>query len=128
MYRIGKLKLKTWFGFASVIGFMVIFITSIYNINLTAWADSITFIFIGFGLFLVGGINFFRYFSDGKITMVEINRLITVLVGLASVVLGVMIAPFLDYQLAIIPGIKAVISAVAIGVTVMEIYQDQNGR
>lgn len=119
MMNLKNIKFTTGLSIVSIIGFITILISSTTGFDIGAYADSLLFLIIGFFLFLAGGARFFVYFKNG-LTTDEINRLVTVAVGFASIITGVLIAPFFNLNFTVLNGVKAIIAVVAIMVIVME--------
>ena len=127
MSFLTKIKFTTWMGIISIIGFGVILMNSLTGKDLSLWADSLLFLIIGIALFISGGAKFFVYFKGG-LTNAEINRMASVLVGVASMITGVLIAPFFNYNFEVFAGFKTIISIFAISVIIVEIIQTQKGK
>jgi len=119
--KIAKWPFTTWLGVVSIIGFLAILINATTGADLSAIADSLLFIVIGLALFFSGGAKFFVYFKNG-LTPSEINRLVTVAVGVASIITGILIAPFFGFNIVILNGIKIIIAIIAISVIAIETW------
>jgi len=125
MSSLKNINFSVWLGIVSIIGFITIFVNSITGISLNEWADSLLFLIIGFALFLAGGARFFVYFKNG-LTPNEINRIVTVAIGVTSMVTGVLIAPFFNFNFVILDAIKGFIAIIAVAVIMIEIIGDEN--
>lgn len=118
---------KLDFGFylmvISVLGYLAILVSSLFNVDIGPWVDSMLFLLIGSALLISGGVRFFfRYFKNG-LTTAEINRIVSIVVGMASVITGILIAPFFSIQAEVLNGVKAVIAVIAILTILAERYQ-----
>jgi len=119
MVTLTNIRFTTWLAIVSIIGFATILVASVTGLNLKAWADSLLFMVIGFALFVQGGAKFFVYFKDG-LTPSEINRIVTVVIGFASIITGILIAPIVGIEVLVLDGIKAIIAIIAILVIIIE--------
>lgn len=124
MLNLKRVKFTAWLGIVSIIGFVSILITSLTGFDFGAYADSLLFLIIGFALFLTGGAKFFYYFKNG-LTASEINRIVTVAVGVASMVVGILIAPFIGIFAPVVDAVKIIIAVIAIIVISLEVYGDR---
>jgi peptidoglycan/LPS O-acetylase OafA/YrhL len=119
MVDLMKFKLEKALAIVSVLGFITIFASAVFEVDVSGYIDSLLFIILGIALFFVGAAKFFVYFKNG-LTPTEINRIVTTIVGVASIITGILIAPFFNIQANVLDGIKAIIAAIAIVVIVLE--------
>jgi len=127
MLKLKRLKFTTWLGIISIIGFLAILLKTLFNIDITNISNSFLFIIMGIALFFVGGANFFVYFRDGKLTPSEINRIVTMLIGIASIITGgLMLNEMIMFEcITFINTMKVFISLIAISVIGIEIYNSE---
>lgn len=116
---IFKLRFQDFLAIVSILGFLTIFISSIArNIDIGPWVDGFLFILIGTALMVSGGIQFLFKMFEGGLSNREITKLLTILVGIASFIVGIFTFPiqaFASLQtVPIVGGIKTIISALAI--------------
>jgi len=126
MAKLFKLRSQD-FGFylmvISVLGFTAILVNALTGIDIGPWVDSILFLLIGSALMIAGGIRFFfKYFKEG-LTPSELNRIVSIVVGIASAIVGIVTAPFFGIQAEVLNGIKAIIAVIAILTILAERYQ-----
>lgn len=107
----------------SILGFTAILISSLTGFDIGSYVDSILFLLIGTALMVSGGIRFFfRYFKQG-LTQQELNRIVAIVVGTASAVVGIITAPFFGIQAEVLNGVKAIIAVIAILTILAERYR-----
>jgi len=119
--KLTDIKFTSWLGVVSFIGFLTILVDSSTGVDIGPYAASLLFIIIGLALFIAGGARFFVYFKNG-LTADEVNRVVTVAVGFASVVTGILTAPFFNLNFTVLNGIKAIIASIAMMVIVLEMF------
>lgn len=118
--RLRNIKFSKFLAVVSIIGLLSIFVSSIPGgFDLSSWANGVLFLVIGFALFVQGGAKFFAYFENG-LTPVELARIVTVVVGVASMATGVLILPIFGFELPVLNGIKIIITSIAISVIIAE--------
>ncbi len=114
---------KQYLGIISIIGFAGVFVNSITGLNLDTWVNGLFFGIMGIALLISGGIKlFFQYFEDG-LTGDEISKVITNLIGLASVLTGFSIIFHWDYPVLI--GMRTIISLIAIIIIAADLYKEK---
>jgi len=122
MFDLKKVKFMTYLAIVSILGFGAILVDSVSGVDISGYVNSLLFIIIGIALVIAGGFTlFFSYFKNGLTTR-EINKIVTIVVGSASVVTGVLIAPFFDFNIVVIEGFKAIISLIAILTIAVEAF------
>jgi len=90
-------------------------------IDISAYVDSMLFLIIGFALFVTGGWRlFFIYFKNG-LTINEINKVVTVVVGALSMLVGLFALSLIGWNFEVFSGIKVVIALIAIFVIGLEL-------
>lgn len=126
MVSLRKIKFNTYLGIISILGYTSILVQSAFSIDISGWVDSLLFVLIGISLFISGGYNLiFNYFKGG-LTVNEINKIVAVVVGFASIVTGVLTLPIFGINVDVFDGFKIIISGVAILVILSELLFEQN--
>jgi hypothetical protein len=123
---VKQFNFKVALGIISILGFTAILLSS-FDVFVQEWVDSLLFITIGFALFVSGGYHlFFDYFKDG-LTYNEINKIVSVFLGVASMVLGFLIMPSFNLELEVFRGVKMLVAGIAIFVIAIEMFS-KRGR
>jgi len=123
--NLAKLQFQDFLAVVSVLGFLTIFVASIYSaLDIGPWVDGLLFIIIGVALMLSGGVQvLFRMLEDG-LTNKEITKILTILVGLTSFLVGIFTFPIDAFRglqtVPVVGGIKTIISALAIIIIVAD--------
>lgn len=117
--KLKNISFTRWLSIVSIIGFVSILVGALFNYDFQGWQSGLLFMIIGLALFVQGGSKFFAYFKNG-LTPSEINRMVTVIVGVASFITGVLILPVFGFEILILNGIKAIIAVIAIAVITIE--------
>lgn len=95
----------------SVISFIGIFLNDAFGLSLENVAGGMLFTILGIALLATGGaLKFFEYFKDG-LTNDEIGKIVTVLIGVASIAAGV--SAIVGIEGLIFVSIRAVVSLLA---------------
>ena len=114
------LKFTTILGIISILGFTAILVQSASGVDIGPWIDSALFLLIGLALVVSGGYHLiFKYFEDG-LDVEEINKIVAVVVGIASIFVGLLTFPLLGINITVFDGIKIIISGIAIMVIALE--------
>ena len=123
VFKLRNLDFGVYLMIISVLGFTAILVSSLTGIDIGPWVDSLLFLIIGTALMISGGIRFFfKYFQEG-LTPAELNRIVSIVVGIASAIVGIMTAPFFGIQAEVLNGIKAIIAVIAILTILAERYR-----
>lgn len=123
--NIFKLKFQDFLAIVSVLGFLTIFISSINTtLDIGPWVDGLLFILIGFALMISGGVQFLFKMFEGGLSSTEITKVLTIIVGVASFLVGIFIFPieaFASLQtVPIVGGIETIISALAMIIIIVD--------
>ena len=114
------MQIRKVLGIISILGFAGIIIEALIDFSITPWVQSALFLLIGLALFTAGGYNmFFDYFKDG-LSIDELNKVVTVIVGFLSVILGLLL--IFNVDLSAFDGIKIIISFIAIFIISFETW------
>ena len=111
-----------YLAIVSILGFAVIVIESFTGLDLGLWVSGLIFVTIGTALTLMGGVWVTVNISDG-LTSNEIAHILTTVVGVLSVVVGLLILPITFLQNLRVPaldGVKAVVALFAIVLIAVE--------
>lgn len=124
MARRKKFKINYDFGlilmFISILGYFAILVSSLFNYDIMEYVNSLLFLLIGGALLLSGSVQyFFKYFKNG-LTKTEVNRIASIVIGGASVVVGIITLPLFGIEADVLDGIKALIAIIAIITIVAE--------
>lgn len=103
----------------SILGFLTIFVSSISpTVEIGAWIDGLLFMIIGAVLAIAGGITIVGRYLQNGLTNDEITKMLTILVGITSFIVGIFTFPIQAFEavqeVPIVGGIKTIISALAI--------------
>ena len=113
-FRLADLDFGFYLMAFSVLGFIAAIILAATKVDISDYVNSILFIMFGIALTVTGGIKFFfKYFENG-LTSGEIRRLVTIAVGVISVITGVLIAPFFGIQSDVVDGLMIIIGSIAV--------------
>ncbi len=124
--NIKDIKFTTYLSIISILGFVAIMVQSALDVNIDGWVNSAMFILIGLSLFISGGYHLvFSYFKGG-LTVTEVNRIVTVIVGISSIFVGLMTSPIFKVENPIINGVKLIISGIAVVVILLEMVVKNN--
>lgn len=109
----------------SILGFLSILFNSLFEVNAAGWIDSVLFVLIGVGLMIIGGVRMvWKYFENG-LTDVEISKILTIIVGIFSTIVGILIMPVDPFGVMDAPqlgGVKAVIAVLTITIIMVETW------
>lgn len=120
IYRRKRLDFGWYLMIISILGYLAIFTSSVFELDIGPYVDASLFLLIGLALMISGGIKFFfKYFKDG-LTPSEINRMVTIIIGVTSAIVGIVTIPFFGIEAVVLNGIKAVIAAIAIVTIIAE--------
>lgn len=112
------LNFEDFLAVVSILGFTSIFIDSISQWNAGPWVDGLLFMIIGSALMVSGGIQFVIKYLENGLTNEEITKILTIIVGFISFVVGIFTFPLAAFEpiqaVPIVDGIKTVVSALAI--------------
>lgn len=125
----GRKKLVSFLEFlaiVSILGFFTIFINSLIGIDISGWTDGLLFIALGVALMISGGIQFlFYYFRDG-LDNEEITKVMTIIVGISSFIIGILTFPIPLFEKAqdipVVDGVKVLVSILAITIIVVDTW------
>lgn len=121
-FQLSKMDFGWYLMVISVLGYFTIFVSALFKIDIGSYVDSFLFLIIGLALMISGSIQlFFKYFKGG-LTKTEINRIVSIVVGMTSAIIGIITLPFIDIQADVLDGIKAVIAVIAIITIISERY------
>ena len=114
------MKIHKVLGIISILGFLAIIVNSSIRLDITSWVQSLLFILIGLALLTAGGYTmFFKYFKDG-LTFTELNKVVTVSIGLLSCLIGILM--IFEVDLSSFAAVKIIISFIAISVIAYETW------
>lgn len=120
-----NIKFTTYLAIISLLGYLTILLKSAFGTDIQAWVDSSLFLLIGLSLFIGGGYRLiFTYFKNG-LTYEEINKIVAVVLGAVSMLIGILTTPLLNIQYVIIDAVKIFISLIAIFVIILQIIGDK---
>lgn len=106
----------------SILGFLSILLVNIAGIDIGDWVNALVFVILGAGLMISGGWKlFFARFKDG-LTKSETNKVVTIVVGFASLLVGLLDLPVFMIQFSWMSGVKVIISVIAIVVISVEAW------
>lgn len=121
-----KFEFRDYLAIVSILGFFAIFINSIFLIDIRGWVDGALFIIIGAALSAIGGIRFFIQYFENGLSNREITKVLTVIVGVVSIIVGIFIFPIEAFEalqtVPVINGIKTIISLLAIIVIALDTW------
>ncbi|MAH46023.1 hypothetical protein CMI37_09335 [Candidatus Pacearchaeota archaeon] len=110
----------------SILGFLTAALDAFTGIDIGPWVNGLIFIIIGIGLASVGGVfSVIQYFENG-LTNEEIAFILTALVGVLSIIVGLLELPidFLsNINIPAFDGIKGTIAIFAIALISVQAYQ-----
>lgn len=87
-------KLDEAVNITSLLGWSLIMYEAFFENSLQMWLSGLTFIIIGIGFIAVSGVTaLINILDDGKIDTIETLRLLTALLGFASVIVGLASLP-----------------------------------
>ena len=119
-------RFKDYLAIVSILGFFGIFINSIFLIDISGWIDGLLFIIIGIALSAIGGIQYFIKYFKGGLDDTEIMKILTIIVGVTSTLVGIFIFPIKFFEpiqtVPIVNGIKTIISLMAIFVIALDTW------
>lgn len=124
--NLKDIRFTTYLGIISVLGFATILVNSLANIDIGPYVDSFLFLLIGFALFIAGGYKLIFSYFKGGLTASEINKIVSVIVGVASMFVGLLTFPPLGINVEVFSGIKVIISGIAILVISFEMLVPSN--
>lgn len=134
VFNFKKAPIQNSLAIISIIGFLAIFIGSVTSFGdvLDAVSKSILFIIIGLALSILGGIRlFFKRFADG-LSNNEISKLISVIIGVFSIIVGILILPFPFLRgvqdAPFIKGLQIIISVLAIIIIFVDNFVSDLGK
>lgn len=119
--NLKEIKFTTYLGIMSIAGFMAIFLQALAKVDISLYVESMLFLVIGFALFISGGFDLIIGYFKGGLTPSEITKIVSVVVGVASMFVGLLTVPFLGLEIEVFSGIKLIISGIAIFVIGLEI-------
>ena len=126
MFKLEKIKFTTYLGLISIAGFVAIFLNALAKIDIGGYVDSMLFLLIGLSLFISGGYKLIFSYFKGGLTPAEISKIVSVVVGVASMFVGLLTVPFLGIEAEVFSGIKIIISGIAILVIGIELIYPNN--
>lgn len=119
---LGKAKFTQFLAIISILGFLSILLLNIAGIDINDWTDALVFVILGAGLMISGGWKLFlQRFSNG-LTRSEVNKTVTVIVGFASLLVGILDLPAFMLTFTWMSGVKVIISIIAIVVIAVEAW------
>jgi hypothetical protein len=122
--KLKDIKFTVYLGIISILGFLTILLQNAINVDINLWVESLLFIIIGFALFVAGGYHLIFAYFKGGLTTAELNRIVTVVTGFSSMVIGVLSSPPIAIEAMAFKGVKVVIAAIAIFVILLEMIVD----
>lgn len=115
-----KMNFDKVLGIISILGFIAIIVRASSEYDITPWVEATIFFVMGIALLASGGYKLlFKYFESG-LTWNELNKVVTVVVGGLSTVLGVLMLPIFGLELNVFNGVKIIIAFIAIFVIALE--------
>ncbi len=112
--KVSNIKFVSYLSIISILGFLTILLKNAFEVDIGLWVESGLFLIIGFALFVAGGYHLiFGYFKGGLSTS-EINKIVTVVVGIAAMFVGLLTSPLFGLEVGVFGGIKVIIAAIAI--------------
>ena len=112
-FRDGLTLVSLW-------GFLVIALSSFDIINLAEWQTSVLMIIIGGTLMLEGQILTVKRWGFDGISGNEIPFLMTITIGLFSIIVGILALPFIDITNPQLQTFTGIVSFVAFGFIALE--------
>ena len=120
--NLKDIKFTQYLSVISILGFTTILIQTSTSVDISQWVNSMLFFLIGLSLFVSGGYKLIFSYFKGGLTVGEMNRIVTVVVGVASMFVGILTTPILDINYEVFTGIKIIISIIAIMVITFEMF------
>ena len=109
-----KIRFMTYLAAISILGYLGIIVNVSTGLDVYAWVDALLFMIIGVALSISGGIQLlFEYFKNG-LTFEEINKIVTVIIGIASFIVGLLSMPIINITFNVVGGVKIIIAVIAI--------------
>jgi hypothetical protein len=119
---LGKTRFTQFLATISILGFLSILLINVAGVDIDLQVDALVFVVLGIGLMISGGWRlFFQRFKNG-LTRAETNQVVTVVVGFASLLVGILDLPAFMVQFNWMSGVKVIISAIAIIVIAVEAW------
>ena len=114
------MRFDTVLAIISMLGFTAIIIEASAGIDVSPLYAAVLFVIMGLALLSSGGYKLFiQYFNEG-VTWDELNKIVTVIVGFLSLVLGILL--FFGIDIVAFSGVKIIISFIAIFVIALETF------
>ena len=118
--NLSKVKFTFYLSIFSILGFATILTQLLTSVDIGVYVDSMLFLLIGFALMVSGGYQLiFSYFKNG-LTVSEVNKIVSVVVGAISMFVGVLTIPIIGMNVEVFVGTKIIISIIAILVIIGE--------
>lgn len=112
-------------GVISILGFITIIVKASAGVDISIWVESLLFMIMGVALFLSGGYKLLLKYFQGGVTWDELNKIVSVVVGFFSMLLGILMIPVFNLDLTIFNGVKIIIAFIAIFVIGLEMATGQ---
>lgn len=117
-----RARFTQFLAIISILGFLSILLFNIAEIKIDDWVDALVFVILGAGLMISGGWRlFFQRFKNG-LTRSETNKVVTIVVGFASLLVGILDLPVFMLTFTWMSGVKVIISIIAIIVIAVEAW------
>ncbi len=110
-------------GIMVIIGFLGIIYEASFGMNVSHFVSSAFFVIMGVALLVVGGFKLFLKYFEGGLTFDEVTKIITILVGAISILLGLLM--LFNFGWNILNGLKIVISFVAVFIIMIEMFKGE---
>lgn len=123
-----KLTINKALSIISILGFSSIFLKSLNeNLDIDPWVNVVMFALFGFVLVIAGGIRYIsQYIKDGKLTMTEVTRMLSIIMGVLALITSVILMPFKFLEplqkIPFVSGVQTIISILAIIVIVVDTW------
>lgn len=106
----------------SIIGFLGIFIESIFGINMTAYVEVSWLIVLGIGLFLEARITQLKKIKIEGLTPYYFTSIITAVIGIFAIITGILSLPQIIITSPIFQSIKGMVAIIAIIIIIIQTW------
>lgn len=124
--KTGKVKASHRFivalAIVSILGFLGIFVESIFGIVLTDYVEASWLIVLGIGLILEARIKRLKNIKQEGLTPVYFNSIITAVIGLFAIVTGILSLPQITINSPIFQSIKGMVAIIAIIIIIIQTW------
>lgn len=122
---MAKISFDKILGIISILGFIAIIVKASAGVDISVWTEALLFMIMGVALLGAGGYKLIIKYFEGGVTWDELNKIVTVVLGFFSVLLGILMIPSFGLDLTIFNGVKIIIAFIAIFVIALEMATGQ---